>query len=114
MSLHTTLVEHAHCAEHGAWVHEGDSHAGERAFPHAKPGVSSDERFAPAVTTSGTQEADHDHCQVLAERRKASLAAGPCAAVVALDPEQPKVRLASQSNDGRVVYRFAPKTSPPA
>lgn len=111
-ALHLVLVEHAHCAQHGEWVHVDGEHGGHavHAVDAAHTGVSSQ-----AVTgTADEQGHDHDHCLVGSERRKLAL----------LPPPQPELRAPDGAEEpahlGRTVlapsthrYFFAPKTSPP-
>jgi hypothetical protein len=104
--LHWALVEHQRCADHGEWIHEGDHH-------HA----GSEEAAAPAplsVTSPDDDAHDHDHCQVLTDRRELGLAPSattpleaPAAhAVTGLERATPVVAASA-------LYRLAPKTSPP-
>lgn len=113
--IHEATTTHVRCAQHGELI-DGDMLAS--AAPPARPTrtASVDElgstvRDAPAVATHG-----HEHCTLISATRESRVvprapAVMPAPVAIANLAAAPP-RLAAAH--GRVLYRTAPKTSPPA
>jgi hypothetical protein len=107
-TLHTVLVPHEVCAEHGELVHVG--HGGEKAKADAPPAP-----LGPAASQRADDEHSHDHCSLAARTGDdLAVAGGGSAELAAVAPVAP-VALAP-SLDAPVVPALsaAPKQSPPA
>ncbi|MGM0574917.1 MAG: hypothetical protein ACQEXJ_04180 [Myxococcota bacterium] len=104
-AVHFAAVEHARCEEHGEVVHASGAHDG---ADHAhEPGGGRD--------ADGEHGDEHEHCSVTL--------GGHDGAAVRVEPAAPGLSLAwvaahPEGTDrailARAVYRYAPKTSPPA
>lgn len=111
-ALHLVLVEHAHCAQHGEWVHVDGEHGG-----HAAHAVEAARSEVPSQAVTGAadeQGHDHDHCLVGSERRKLALLPTSQLELGPPDDAGEMAYLArTPSTPSTHVYSFAPKTSPP-
>jgi hypothetical protein len=110
-AVHMVLVEHVRCAEHGEWVHADEARAERPPGERSARGVEA----LRVESRSGAEDHDHDHCWLLSERHGASLA--PASQAVVGTPERSgslDVSAHDSNRPARLVYAFAPKTSPPA
>jgi hypothetical protein len=114
--LHLILVQHVACPEHGELVHADEL----RSEPH--PGFAATRKpkpSSPAVeATSGAsakQHHSHDHCVAALQSREDSLALLGTPAVAVLQRHVDAIdSVEAVSISGGVLYRLAPKQSPPA
>jgi hypothetical protein len=106
-ALHWVLVEHARCAEHGAWVHVGEGDHTHSDAPAAPASVS--------VQAGDSDEHGHDHCDFLRTPRELTLASSPRTALPLprVTGSSGQVR-PSDSKASIARYELAPKTSPPS
>lgn len=114
LTTHMLLVEHVKCAEHGEWVHSTEHHQNEVAQSHAAHLASAEER---AVLFTGA-EADHQHddCVLCSERSRLATPSTVCHLLPRSAEPVHKLSVSGERApfvDSRVVYDFAPKTSPP-
>jgi hypothetical protein len=107
--MHAPAATHARC-EHGQLIDVPITTSPERAFTPA-----ADAAVAPAP--QGGHQTPHEHCPLSTLMRQASLAATCAPAVPVSTPailERIAPEPASLTACQLAIYRFAPKTSPPA
>ena len=107
-ALHTLLVQHVRCAEHGEWVHVDEGHG-----PTIHVGRETPVEAAALRSSSSAEDHDHEHCLACAERKL--VLRWPALSGV----RSPVARRALVSNrrvwrTSSRIYGFAPKSSPPA
>jgi hypothetical protein len=104
--IHTTVVSHGICLEHGGWVHQPSAPArpasADRGNRHLAPAAAGDDAHEDCSAGAPLRWRD-----VVLETR-ATIAAGPAASTqTSLHPSHAPLR-------GTAVYLLAPKTSPPS
>ena len=109
-ALHHARERHVRCAEHGEWVHAGESGA-----PHAADARPATRREGPSLAASEHGATSHEHCELASPHRERALPrlatfdlarpAGPTspAREAREAPRAPSIPL----------HRLAPKQSPP-
>ena len=106
--LHLLVVRHERCAEHGEVVHAGDEASAHDAA------VAGDARaLAVRPAADDAEHDDHEHCQALSDRRAVGAPSAPAIAGADLTAgDGTAVADAAPARAG-VLYRLAPKLSPP-
>ncbi len=110
-TMHMVVVDHVRCAEHDAWVHvDKDGHA------HKKHAYNDDNEVTSSkVHLTKQNQGDHDHCQLVWERRDELT--GLHASVAESRTHDSAVMswyVQCRFVDWQKAYGFAPKSSPPA
>ncbi|HEY3494425.1 MAG TPA: hypothetical protein VGK73_07060 [Polyangiaceae bacterium] len=106
-TLHFALVSHRICAEHGALEHGHEAEA-----EHAQPKAP-----AHAALQSGSDEAEHEHCPLIARPHEELALAAPARFEIASAPRaapSPVQRASAPAPARDALLLFAPKQSPPA
>lgn len=108
-ALHTVLVPHAICAEHGEVVHL----QGVRGAVSDPSATDANPRFESDGVAA---ESGHEHCPVVAASSRNSTARGNAEALLlpaVLDSECTRLDVAARPDSSLELVLLAPKTSPP-
>jgi hypothetical protein len=108
-AVHTALVPHEVCSEHGELVHA--DHHGElkEPAPAADPG-------SPAASPRAASEHSHDHCSVVSRPAEEArvLPSTPAVVLTAFPLAEPRALVALLAAPASAPLLSAPKQSPPA
>jgi hypothetical protein len=114
--VHVLLVRHTVCLEHGEITHPDEQ---TEASSASSTGTAQQTESKTAAIRAGAQaelEHGHNHCAIALHRRE-RLALIACMVVIADDcaEESPSARVETAEHEATVaVFRYAPKSSPPA